>query len=294
MPALSNINLDEIKKLVVTAMISDDELFEHLVLKGGNAIDLIHQLTTRASVDLDFSMAEDFPGGPDDLKVRVENSLRKTFRQNNYEVFDLKMAEKPDHLSDEMKDFWGGYGFEFKLIDIKYFEEHRTDPQQLRKHALKIGQGQKFLIDVSRFEYTDDKLSLDFDGYVIYVYSQEMIVCEKLRALCQQMPEYGPIIKRSRPGTARARDFFDIYHLVTAFELDLSSNKAHHILRQMFKAKKVPLLFLKELHRYRDFHRSDFAAVQATVSPTVKMESYDFYFDFTLGLVERLKPLWNV
>jgi len=42
LPALS---IDRIKRLVVKAILSGDELFENLVLKGGNAIDLIHQIT---------------------------------------------------------------------------------------------------------------------------------------------------------------------------------------------------------------------------------------------------------
>ena len=37
--------LDRIKKLAVTAMFSDDALLDELVLKGGNAVALIHKLT---------------------------------------------------------------------------------------------------------------------------------------------------------------------------------------------------------------------------------------------------------
>ena len=79
--------IEQIKRLVVTAILSDDKLFENLVLKGGNAIDLIHQITTRASVDIDFSMAEDFPGGADELRQRVDRALTRTFeRQLAYRV----------------------------------------------------------------------------------------------------------------------------------------------------------------------------------------------------------------
>ncbi|MBV6273821.1 hypothetical protein KVP09_13005 [Alcaligenaceae bacterium CGII-47] len=96
--------------------------------------------------------------------------------------------------------FWGGYGFEFKLIDTALFNAYEVDLDKLRKHALNLGQGKKFLIDVSRYEYTQHKQSMELDGYAIHVYSPEMIVCEKRRAMCQQMPEYGPIIKRARQG----------------------------------------------------------------------------------------------
>ena len=55
-----HITLDQIKKLAVMAMFSDDDLMDQLVLKGGNAMALIHKLTSRESVDLDFSMRHDF------------------------------------------------------------------------------------------------------------------------------------------------------------------------------------------------------------------------------------------
>lgn len=57
--------IQRIKRLVVIAMFSDDELMERFVLKGGNAIDLAYQLGWRASVDIDLSMADDFR--PEDI-----------------------------------------------------------------------------------------------------------------------------------------------------------------------------------------------------------------------------------
>lgn len=86
--------LEQIKKMAVTAMFSDDELFDHLVLKGGNAMDLVHRLSTRASIDLDFSMRHDFPEGVDAFCKRIERALRATFRMASYEVFDVKLEEK--------------------------------------------------------------------------------------------------------------------------------------------------------------------------------------------------------
>jgi len=288
------LSVDQIKRLMVKAILSDDKLFENLVLKGGNAIDLIHQITARASVDIDFSMPDDFPGGAEELHWRVERALTSTFRQEGYHVFDLKMVEKPEHLSEDMADFWGGYGFEFKLISEALSKAHGSDIRELRNYALSLGRGTKFLIDVSRHEYVDHKQSMDFEGYVIYVYSPEMIVCEKLRAVCQQMPEYGPIIRRTRPGSARARDFVDIYYLVTMLGLDVITDEYRAVIAEMFERKRVPLPLLGRIHAYREFHRADFAAVQATISPSIVLKDFDTYFDFTLGLVDRLESLWNV
>lgn len=285
--------LEKIKRLTVISMFSDDELEEDLVLKGGNAMDLVHRLSSRASMDLDFSMKHDFPGGVDEFRGRVDRALKKTFKPEGYEIFDVKMQEKPDAISDDMRDFWGGYGVEFKIISSAIFEENKTDINKLRQKAISIGQGKKFLIDISRFEYTDGKEEADFDGYRIYVYTAEMIVCEKLRAICQQLPEYGEIIRRSYKGTARARDFLDISVLVDARQIDLTSESNKDLIFEMFKAKKVPLEFLGKMKEQRDFHKADFASVIATVKPGQEMQEFDFYFDKVLDLVEQLKPLWD-
>ena len=130
--------------------------------------------------------------------------------------------------------------------------------------------------------------------YRVFVYSAEMMVCEKLRAICQQMPEYGPVVKRNRPGAARARDFLDIHTLVTERKIDLGSQTNRELLLQVFQAKRVPLSLLGLIRDYREFHRADFPAVKATVKPGVEIREFDFYFDYVLRLVEQLKPLWNV
>ncbi|OZI62692.1 nucleotidyl transferase AbiEii/AbiGii toxin family protein [Bordetella genomosp. 11] len=287
-------SIDQIKRLVVKAILSDDTLFENLVLKGGNAIDLIHQITARASVDIDFSMPGDFPGGGDELRRRVDGALRRIFSMAGYRVFDLKMLEKPEHLSEDMAGFWGGYCFEFKLISEALHKQHGPNVDALRKYALNLGQGKKFLIDVSRHEYVEHKRSMEFEGYIIYVYSPEMIVCEKLRAICQQMPEYGPIIHRGRPGSARARDFVDVYYLTKMLDLNVTTDEYRTVIAEMFERKRVPLSLLGRIRDYREFHRADFAAVQATMSPNLALEDFDTYFDFTLDLVAQLQPLWHV
>lgn len=48
------------------------------------SIDLIYQITTRASVDIDFSMVQDFPGGANELQRRVAAALKKAFRAQGY------------------------------------------------------------------------------------------------------------------------------------------------------------------------------------------------------------------
>jgi hypothetical protein len=279
------ISLEQIKKLAVTAMFSDDELMDQLVLKGGNAMALIHKLTSRESVDLDFSMRHDFPDGTEAVQDRIELALQRTFRPAGCEPFDFRMEEKPAEVSPDLAGFWGGYGIEFKLVPSAQFSALKNDLPKLRNAALGIGQGRKFFIDISRFEYVDDKESTELDGYRIYVYSPLMIACEKLRAICQQMNEYASVVKRdNRPGSQRARDFLDIHTLVEGLALDMLSPKALNITRQMFELKHVELDWLGNINNYREFHRQGFPSVRATVSREFDLQEFDFYVDYVVKL----------
>lgn len=289
-----SVALEQIKRLGIMAMFSDDQLLDALVLKGGNAMALIHKLTSRASMDLDFSMRDDFPDGRDGLHARVEPALQKTFREGGYEVFDLKMGEQPSKSlpkeNDPLADFWGGYKVEFKLVTTAVHKEYQHDLEQLRKRAIHIGNSPRFEIDISRFEYTEDKEEETVDGYRIYVYSPLMIACEKLRAICQQMKEYGPIVMRTgRAGSPRARDFFDIYILVDRFKLDMTSEKALDMLEQMFAMKRVPIEFLDLLPEQREFHATGAQSLKDTIAPGETLESFDFYFDYVVALRNRIQ-----
>ena len=52
-------NLAWLRLQFITALAADDELYELLVLKGGNALNLIHQVGQRSSLDLDYSLEAD-------------------------------------------------------------------------------------------------------------------------------------------------------------------------------------------------------------------------------------------
>src|SRR5438552_10341700 len=92
--------LEDIKRLVVIAMFSDDILLDRLVLKGGNALDLIHRISTRASRDVDFSMQGEFAEeNIVEVKRRIERSLKQTLGEAGFEVFDVRMEEVPEGLT---------------------------------------------------------------------------------------------------------------------------------------------------------------------------------------------------
>jgi predicted nucleotidyltransferase component of viral defense system len=283
---------EKIKRLVIIAMFSDDVLMERFVLKGGNALDIIHRISARASVDIDLSIDGDFTSEERNaLDVRIGKALRDTFRPEGYQVFDVKVEERPPGLTTDLEDFWGGYKIEFKLIELARYEELKEDVEALRRNAVQLGQGPKFLIDISKHEYTAGKAKFELDGFVVFVYTPEMIVCEKLRAICQQMPEYGPVVKRSRAGSPRARDFIDIHTLLSARNVDLTLKQNRELLAQVFTSKRVKPSLLRKVGNYREFHRTNYNAVAATVKAGVTLKDFDFYVDFVIDLIEQLEPL---
>lgn len=292
------IRREKIKKLVIIAMFSDDVLMERLVLKGGNALDIVHGVSTRASVNVDLSIDGDFiPSERVTLKSRIEKALQDTFSLEGYQVFDIKLEDQPTGLSkdvDDLADFWGGYSVEFKLIELIQYEQLKSNIDDLRKNAVQLGQGPKFLIDISKQEYTTGKAQKELDGYTIFVYTLEMILCEKLRAICQQMLEYGPVVKRkNRVGSPRARDFIDIHTIMSSWQIDLTASQNRSLLEQVFASKRVDLILLRNVDNYREFHRLTYDAVVATVKAGVKLEEFDFYVDFVLDLIKQLEPLGN-
>ena len=100
------------------------------------------------------------------------------------------------------------------------------------------------------------------------------------------MPEYP---HRGYP-SPRARDFHDIHSAVAKLGIDLASEDNLDLARHIFAAKQVPLSLLPKIREYREFHRPDWPAVRDSAAEAVK--EFDFYFDFVLDEVERLKSLW--
>jgi predicted nucleotidyltransferase component of viral defense system len=277
------------------AMYTDDNLMQMLVLKGGNALDLIYGVACRASADLDFSVASIFPAEEmDSITSRIRTILEAIFKTEGYHVFDVTLEERPEHITADMASFWGGYRIEFKLIELDKFKKLADDHEALRRQATVLGmtQERKFGIDISKFEYCDPKREQDLEGYTIYVYTPEMIVCEKIRAICQQMPEYAKLVK-SQSQCARARDYFDIHTVVEYFHIDISSKDNIELLEKIFAAKRVPLKLIGKIKDFKEYHRPDFAAVKDTVKPGTKLKDFDFYFDYVVDRCKVLKPLWE-
>jgi hypothetical protein len=279
--------LEEVRRRILIAIFSDDQLMDALVLKGGNALTLIYEIGERSSVDMDFSMAERFPN-IEDARRRVFAALHREFGSADYVVFDEVFMEKPAQPGVQQPEWWGGYLVEFKLAERSVFQTHQSDLDALRRFAAVLGpqQRRKYSIDISKHEFCGAKLKAEVDDYTIYVYSPEMIAIEKLRAICQQMLDY----TAARTKKPRARDFYDIYHVITERDINLTTQENLGLFRAIFGAKQVPLVLLSRIRDYREFHELDWPAVEASIASS--HEPFEFYFNFVVELVSTFKALW--
>jgi predicted nucleotidyltransferase component of viral defense system len=291
---MADSQLEKIKRLTIIALVSDDTLMEQIVLKGGNALRLIHGIPVRQSLDLDFSIEGDF-GPLDKLREKIGHLLASTFQNEDLSVFDIELEPAPLILGEDFVGaFWGGYTLEFKVMPTISFTRLAGKPDKQSRQAMELGTGGRraFTVDFSKHEYCAGKEIRAIDGYRVFVYSPLMIACEKIRAICQQMPDYRRIVG-SRSSRPRARDFFDIHYLVTESGVDLRTPQAWAVLESVFAAKHVPLHLIGAISEQREFHRDDFSAVRDTVQSMVLLE-FDDYVDF---LIEQLRPLqsrWEV
>jgi len=281
-----------VKRQGIIAMFSDDVLMDHLVLKGGNAMDLIYQVSTRASVDLDFSIDGDFDD-VEELRRRVEQAIVTTFQAEGFVAFDIQLREVPPHLSEDMQDFWGGYKISFKLIEKADFDQYSDDLESLRRHAASVGArgSTKFTIDMSRHEFCGAKQEYELHGFTIWVYTPACFAAEKLRALCQQRPNYVSQVRSHRK--SRAQDVVDIHVVANRFRIDFGVDDFHELVQEIFRAKKVPLSLIGEIDEDREPHRESFDRVLDTVNPSFDLREFDFYFDELLRRCGLLEPLWN-
>ncbi|WP_426329045.1 nucleotidyl transferase AbiEii/AbiGii toxin family protein [Pedobacter sp. R-06] len=282
--------IETIKRLTITSLMADDLFMGILVLKGGNALDIGYDLSNRGSLDIDFSMEKDFSEDEKQMiRNQAEGILNQGFNQEGLQVFDVRFYDKPEIISDVVKDFWGGYRLEFKVIEQESFEKYKDNMANLRNYAIPIDakSTKTFPVDISKYEYIQKKRAKDLTGTIIHIYSPEMIALEKLRALCQQNPKYKEIIG-SMSNKSRARDFYDIHNLTTNFTFDLNSGENRKMCVAIFDAKKVPMDYLTELPEQYELHRQSWPSVLNTISQKENVQDFDFYFGHVIKLARDL------
>ncbi|MCM3281817.1 nucleotidyl transferase AbiEii/AbiGii toxin family protein [Exiguobacterium sp. MER 193] len=291
---MSNILPIFFRDLAIKGIFSDDDLFEILTLKGGNAMALL-DITDRASQDLDFSIKQGIRLTQDEDAPKFKKALERTFEEEGYRVIDFKFDVKPKKTKRELPPFWGGYSINFKVMDEETYEKtYGVSDQKRSSMALQLEGGKKKIeIDISLEEYTEDRMQMKLDEYQIHIYSPLMIVYEKMRALCQQLPDY----EYASFEKTRARDLYDIYIAIqksSSLELreQILSPSNVHILREMFKAKNVSLELLLKIEYYREQLEDDFnQRVTPQIADRKNVPDFDFLFEFNIELIKEVYAL---
>ncbi len=234
-----------LRRQIVTALATDEELFDLLVFKGGNALALAHEIGMRASLDLDYSMEKEVES-EQRLGERMKAALESHLSRHGLTLFDWSFVPRPKIPKAGRRLVLGGYLGEFKVIETSFRDELLRDIEQARKAAWSTsvdGQSpRKFRIELSRSEYCQGATRREVgDGFEVRVYTPAMIAAEKLRALCQQRPEYQHAGMKRK---ARGRDFYDIHAIVTEAGVNLLSTENVSLIRAVFAAKEVPLALL--------------------------------------------------
>jgi predicted CopG family antitoxin len=278
----------EIRKLAIQALFLDDDLSDILVLKGGNALSIL-ELTRRGSYDLDFSLYE-CTLEDEELEEKFRNAISDFFEENDYKIINFKFTKKPKKEIAPQTFKWGGYAIEFKFLPLDKYE-HITNTIQkatvkkayAQEYQNMTGTSQPVLIELSKNEYCKGFSEKPFEDITLKIYSPCMIIFEKLRAICQQMDEY---TKRSTKAS-RARDFFDIYTVNKAYQIEHRAAKDTQELKELcnniFEIKEVDIDLLEKLDNYKTFHEQSFQKVIDSVLEDERkdLESFDFYFEET-------------
>lgn len=274
--------IDEVIKETIIAIYSDPAPSINLFLKGGSAMRLFDNLTSRLSIDVDFSIdaaVDDETSFFNDM----ESKIGKRFCELEFDIIDFNWKKKPRKKSKGQPDWWGGWAFQFKIVSFV----HREKTLEARRRNALIPEGansSKITVEISEHEYCKNGRTKSINGVEILGYSRELIVLEKIRAICQQHPDY--LYKSSKN---RARDFYDIYELTADVDDDFAHRCSHH-LEKVFNAKGVSLEILKFLwvEDFIDIQRKGFDQVRNTVQG--KVHDFDVYVENLRFLVKEIYP----
>ena len=127
-----------VRRIAITALFSDDVLYDKVVLKGGNALNIALGISDRTSLDLDFSIENDFDN-LEDIEKRISAALERRFDAAGFVVFDFKFEKKPSVAREGLAPL-GRYMISFKLMERAKYEGLLGHIDAIRRDSLVIGQ----------------------------------------------------------------------------------------------------------------------------------------------------------
>lgn len=269
----------------LVAIFSKNIFSGHIFLKGGQALRLKENLKSRFSADIDFSSPT--PIAEDDVFFdEMKSALSLEFFRHGLCLFDFKHVRRPKRRPDNTPDFWSGWAVEFKLIEDS---KRNLDPKARSVQAIipKGANSPVIEIDISEYEYCGAVEKLKVQGTVINVYSRTLLLLEKIRAICQQHPDY-PLKGEGQ----RARDYYDVERLWSKVLKDGHSddflNDCAQHLGKVFAAKKVELVLLQKIFEpdFAELQSADWASVQSTVSE--KLQPFEYYNESLSVLINEI------
>jgi predicted nucleotidyltransferase component of viral defense system len=280
------IDMDNIITNILVAIYSNDVLNEKLYLKGGQALRLAHDLKSRFSADADFSAQDGFTD-KDLFFTHLRDSLYNQFLSIDLILIDFKYLRQPKVKKEGSPDFWGGWAVEFKIVDKKHIAL-KIESQRRNAIVPEGSESPKIKIDISEYEYCDSVETLKIQGVEVSTYSLILLVLEKVRAICQQHPDY-----KLKGNTAnRARDYYDIERL---FDKVIRANGKESFLTEAAKhfdkvmaAKEVPLDLLEKIFEdsFVSIQSSGWNSVKATVNE--KIDDFEYYNETLKNLISDL------
>lgn len=283
------IEIDEVINISLTAIYSNDLLKDTLFLKGGQYLRVVEKIKNRFSADMDFST----PRSIDNHEVFFEelhSALIEEFYKRGFYLFSFKPEHQPKLKKNGAPDHWSGWAVSYKIVSN---EKRNLSLEKLDRSAIipKGSTSPKIQIDISEYEYCGNIEKVKINGSVeILSYSRTLVILEKIRAICQQHPNYP-----HKKGNARPRDYYDIERLwgkvIEMTESDVNdfvANLKFH-LAPVFLAKEVDLSLLDEIFD------SDFIEVQKTGWSSIKetvdgrIQPFDYYLENLKNLIKKIR-----
>ena len=279
-------DIDDVIQNCIVGIYSDDLFNESLFLKGGQALRIKYGLKSRFSSDIDFSVQEKISDKELFFGV-LEKTLYKQFFSRGFYLFDFKWVRKPKVRGSNLPDFWSGWAVEFKLIDSD--KRGKTIQFQRRNALIPSGsESSKIKLDISEYEYCGSIESLRVESVFVKTYSRPLIILEKLRAICQQHPDY----QFRSTVSNRARDFYDIEQLYMKTLQDRSEdvliNDCKRHLHDVFEAKAVSLDLIEKIFEesFLNIQKMGWISVESSVSG--RLSHFEYYVDTLKALVEKI------